>query len=399
MSERLIGGEQKEIISLRTLLILGLIGVSVIMGLAILKLNPLIPLAGIIAIVAGLMIVKYDYFGLLLYFVIFMTRPAETYPALGPLRIEFVLGGSIAFLTLIKNKYRFGTFSIPNSRINLDFLLFLGAIALSFFLSSCKTCTIDRFQEMVKMGIFYLLIILIVDSKKRLEIFLWAFIILIARIAVDVTMGFYGGKAVYNQGVLRATSENSVSDNFNGIAITLNTTFPFVYYLFLHYQRVWKKLVLGGLLGLFVVTMALTGSRGGLLGFLAILGCIWWMSRNKALGIVAIIVFSIVGWFNISENRRQRYETIFSSDLDASSQGRVDAWIDGTLLFLERPLTGVGAGGFLQARVDRFGVYLDPHNLYVHVFAELGIIGGFVFFFMFLKDLFRINRKIIPQFD
>jgi O-antigen ligase len=385
----------KNIITPYRLVLIGLIGVSIMMGLAILKVNPLVPIGGVIAVVIAFLLLKYDYFGLILYFIVFMTRPGEMYPALAPFRIEFLLGGSISFLTLIKNKYRFGTLSIPRSRLNLDFALFLGAIAISFFLSSCKTCTVDRFEHMIKLGIFYLLIILIVDSKKRLEIFFWTFIVLITRIAIDVTAGFYGGEAVYKSGVMRATSQNSIADNFNGIAITLNTAFPFVYYLFLHYRSPWKKAVLGMILSLFVVTLLLTGSRGGLLGFFALLGCIWWMSRYKVFLAAAIVVFSVVGWFSISEGRQRRYASIFDSSMDASSQGRVDAWRDGMLLLLERPLTGVGASGFLQARVDKFGVYLNPHSLYIQVFAELGIIGGFIFFFMFLRDIIRINLRVI----
>jgi O-antigen ligase len=365
------------------------------LGLAILKVNPLIPISGVIVVVIAFLLLKYDYFGLILYFIVFMTRPGEMYPALAPFRIEFLLGGSISFLTLIKNKYRYGKFTVPSSRLNLDFILFLGAIALSFFLSSCKTCTVDRFEHMVKLGIFYLLIIMIVDSKRRLEIFFWAFIVLIARIAIDVTIGFYSGEAVYNQGVMRASSDNSIADNFNGIAITLNTAFPFVYYLFLYYRAPWKKVLLGMILSLFVVTLLLTGSRGGLLGFFALMGCIWWMSRYKVIFAVAIVFLSVIGWFSISEERQRRYASIFDSSLDASSQGRVDAWRDGVLLLLERPLTGVGASGFLQARVDKFGVYLNPHNLYVQVFAELGIIGGFIFFFMFVRDIIGINLKVI----
>jgi len=397
MSNELVKRGSRELINTQRLIIIAVAVLSLLMGTIIVKVNPLFPIGLIVGLVVVMLIFKYDYFGLLLYFAVFMTRPGETYPSLAPLRIEFLLGGSIAFLTLIKNKYRYGQFSIPNSRLNLDFVLFLGAIALSFFLSSCKTCTVDRFEEMAKMGIFYFLIILIVNSQRRLEIFFWAFIILIGNMAIDVIKGFYGGDAVYNQGLMRATSENSAADNFNGIAITLNTAFPFVYFLFVHYRRLWQKIFFGSVMFLFVWTLLLTGSRGGLIGFVAILGCIWWMSRHKSILLVTFLIFATAIWLGMGGARRERYLSIFDSHLDASSQGRVNAWKDGISLFLDRPITGVGASGFLQARVDKFGVYLDPHNLYVHVFAELGIVGGFIFFFMFLRDIFRLNMKVIRQ--
>jgi probable O-glycosylation ligase (exosortase A-associated) len=388
-----------QVFDRQTLLTLGLAVFCVLVGLLSIKVDPRFIIVAIVALPIMYMAIRFEFFGLILYFVVFMIRPGEMYPALAAIKIEFVVGGAVAIATVLKNKNLYGKITLPRSNLNLDFILFLGAIGISFFLSSCKDCTIFRFQEMAKLGVFYLLIILTVDSRKRLEIFFWIFIVLNARIAFETAKNYYTGQAVFNQGLMRAVGDKSttIADNFNGIAITLNSAFPFAYYLFLHYKSYWKKAILGIFMALFGLTVILTGSRGGLLGFVAILGFIWWQSKHKLPGIFILVLVLIMGWFGLGEQSKQRYSTIFDSELDSSSQGRVAAWKDGIQLFLERPLTGVGAGAFLQARVDRFGVYLDPHNLYVHVFAELGIIGGFIFFFMFLKDIFRINLKIIRE--
>jgi len=104
----------------------------------------------------------------------------------------------------------------------------------------------------------------------------------------------------------------------------------------------------------------------------------------------------IAGWMNLGEDSRARYSSILDDNLDASSENRVKAWKDGLELFVTHPLAGVGAGAFAWARVERFGIYLNPHNLYVQVLAELGSIGTFIFA-MFLIDIFRINRRIIKK--
>jgi probable O-glycosylation ligase (exosortase A-associated) len=394
MAEPLRVDKTREIITGKHLLIAVLIIISLVGGILVNLVEPAFVAMGAAGLIVLMLIVKYDYFGLLIYFLIFIFRPGETYPALDKIRLELFLGAFVAFLTLLKNKYRYGSFTFPASKLNVDFILLLTAMAASLILSACKDCTIESIQNMLKLGVFYLLIILIVDSKKRLEIFFWVFLLAIAKSAFDITFGFYHGQAIFNQGLNRANTTNSAMDNFNGIAITMNTVIPFVYYLLLHYKDTWKKILLGAILVLFVWTLIVTGSRGGIVGFLAILGVVWWQSKNKMAMALLMIVFLVVGWMSLGEDSKTRYLSIFADNLDDSSSNRIKAWTDGLMLFVLRPLTGVGAGAFANARLESFGVYLNPHSLYIQIIAELGIFGTIIYF-MFLKDLFRINLKTI----
>ncbi|MCX6830389.1 MAG: O-antigen ligase family protein, partial [candidate division Zixibacteria bacterium] len=396
MSEPFKANKTGLAITSRHLLLSGLILLCVLVAVLACIVDPRYLLVAIGGMLVIFLMIKYDYFGLMVYLVVFLIRPGETYTVLNTIRLELVLGASLSFLTLLKNKFRYGQFTIPDSKLNTDFLLLLGAMFLSLAFSACKDCTTNSLMDMLKLGIFYLLIILQIDSKKRLEIFFWLFIIVNAKMAFDVTYGFYHGRAIFNQGLNRAKGINSTMDNFNGIAITMNTVIPFVYYLFLHYKAFWKKAIMGAILILFFWTLIITGSRGGLLGFLAILGFIWWQSRHKLVMAVALAFLLIAGWMNLGEDSRARYSSILDDNLDASSENRVKAWKDGLELFVTHPLTGVGAGAFAWARVERFGVYLNPHNLYIQVIAELGAIGTLIFA-MFLIDIFRINRRIIKK--
>ncbi|SYZ73059.1 membrane hypothetical protein [Candidatus Zixiibacteriota bacterium] len=388
--------QPKPIVTAKGLIFLALIVGSLILGGLAALVNPLYLILGVVGLVVIFLMVKYDYFGLLVYLLVFLMRPGETYTFLAKVRIELILGACLAFLALIKNKYRYGHFTIPDNKLNLDMLLILGAMCLSFSLSSCKDCTINAIQELLKLAIFFLLIILTIDTRKKLEIFIWAFLLINAKLTFDINWGFYHGQAVYNQGLERATGGNSAMDNFNGIAITMNTMIPFAYYLFFYYREYWQKILMLGCLILFSWTLIITGSRGGLLGFLGILGIIWLQSKRKlALGLF-FIVFMAAGWTMLGASSKARYETIFDKNLDESSENRVLAWEDGLEMAIIRPVTGVGAGAFAWARVERFGRYLNPHNMYIQVLAELGFIGAFIYF-MFVIDIFRFNFRLLKS--
>jgi putative inorganic carbon (HCO3(-)) transporter len=396
MAETIRQDQSKAFITGRQLGIAALLFGCLFIGALSLVVNPVYLIVGIAGLVVVFLMVKYDYFGLLVYLLVFLGRPGEAYPILATIRIELILGAALSFLALIKNKYRYGRFTIPDSKLNLDMILILGAMCLSFSLASCKDCTVTAILDMVKLGIFFLLIILTVDSVKRLELFFWAFIIINAKLTFDITWGFYHGQAVFNQGLNRATGGNSEMDNFNGIAITMNTMIPFVYFFFNHYRNLWKKAGMLLCLLLFVWTLVITGSRGGLVGFVAILGMFWWQSKNKIAMGIFLLLFMAVAWAMLGSDTKSRYSTIFADNLDDSSENRIRAWQDGLEMMMIRPLTGVGAGAFAWARFERFGRYLNPHNMYVQVLAELGFIGAFIYF-MFLADIFRINKRILKR--
>lgn len=392
MAELNLNTGARQLITNRHLLWSGLVFLALVFGVLAAFVKPMMLIVGIIGITCVVLMFKYDYFGLIVYLLVFLLRPGETYPALANVRPELLVGAALSFLTLIKNKYKYGTFTIPDSRLNIDFLLILAAMAASFILSSCKDCTKNAIIDMVKLGVFYLMIILQVNSKKRMEIFIWLFLAINAKLAIDIMRGYFGGHAVIKGDLSRASGGNSTMDNFNGIAITMNALIPFAYFYMVHYKEVWKKLLMILMTGIFVYTMIITGSRGGFLGFLGILGCIWWFSKKKlAMGVVILMIL-VAGWSFLGDASKERYKSIFAENLDESSQGRVNAWMDGLALFAIRPLAGVGAGAFATARMENFGVFLSPHSLYIQVIAELGLFGIIVYF-MFFRDIFRLNMR------
>jgi len=81
-----------------------------------------------------------------------------------------------------------------------------------------------------------------------------------------------------------------------------------------------------------------------------------------------------------------------SESFDASTEGRVDVWQKSMELFKSNPLFGVG----FQVIAFSGWTLRDTHNMYVAFLAEMGIIGLFLFLFLFwiaLRNSWKLYRK------
>jgi O-antigen ligase len=142
------------------------------------------------------------------------------------------------------------------------------------------------------------------------------------------------------------------------------------------------------------VGLFLTLSRGALFGLtVAILVAPLAVGRGRRLAAVAVAaaaVFCAVAWFGVfaSESARER---VTNPSAEGGS-GRADLWKVGWRMVDDHPIRGVGAGNFPARSVDyllrpgrtdadRYIVDTPkvPHNIYLAVLTELGIVGFLLF--------------------
>jgi O-antigen ligase len=152
------------------------------------------------------------------------------------------------------------------------------------------------------------------------------------------------------------------------------------------------------MLGLLLVTLVLTGSRSGVLGFLASMGYLVWNSRHRLILAMLGIVLAAGAFTLLPEQYKGRYNTMTQSKLDGSSSERINVWKKGLRMVVDRPLTGVGIHCFGTANALSYSSgpkasYLESHSLYVQIPAELGLIGA-VAFFGYLAFAMRFNRRL-----
>lgn len=158
-----------------------------------------------------------------------------------------------------------------------------------------------------------------------------------------------------------------------------------------------RSLVALGVAGICLLSLFLTASRGGLVALsVAILAAIVFGGRWRGLvAILAVMIFAS-GYFYFSalapQSARDRIAQVTQGQA-GQAEGRATIWKVGWRMFEANPVLGVGAGNFSQAsikyvvrpgeapRSDR--LVSQPavaHNSYLEVLAELGLVGGLLFF-------------------
>jgi len=126
------------------------------------------------------------------------------------------------------------------------------------------------------------------------------------------------------------------------------------------------------------IAIYLTGSRGALLGFVAILG-LYLVPRLGTKG--AVIATTLGGILLLGVNAYSTRTISMSGGMD-----RLAIWSDGLSYFKQSPIWGIGPREFS----NRFGA--TAHNSYLLVAAELGIIGYFLWVSMNLVTLIQLGR-------
>jgi putative inorganic carbon (hco3(-)) transporter len=150
------------------------------------------------------------------------------------------------------------------------------------------------------------------------------------------------------------------------------------------------------------VGIFLTQSRGALFGLavaMLVAPLAVGSGRRVAVAVVtATAVVCAVGWFGVfaSESARERV----TNPSTAGGSGRADLWRVGWRMVEDHPVRGVGAGNFPARSVDYLlrpgstesDAYIvdtpkEPHNIYLAVLAELGIVGFALFAAILLISL------------
>ena len=196
----------------------------------------------------------------------------------------------------------------------------------------------------------------------------------------------------------------------NDLATLIVCTLPLVLYLWRRNTGLAARLLLAAVTVLLMVTLGRTGSRGGFLGFLAVAAYLLLrlraVSTAKRAGAVALLAILLVAV--AKDTYFERMETLLhpSTDYNWSGQsetGRVELWKRGIGYMLGHPVLGVGVGAFpmaegtispeAQQRYGRGVKWLAPHNAFIQIGAELGVLG-LILFLALLRGAFRVLSRV-----
>jgi probable O-glycosylation ligase (exosortase A-associated) len=263
-----------------------------------------------------------------------------------------------------------------------------------------------RWTETMKIQLFTFVSLGLMLSKNRLHALLWVIVI---------SLGFFGMKG----GLFTVLSGGSqhvwgppgsfIADN-NQLALALVMTLPMMRYLQMNAPFKWISWAMGGAMGLTIMSIFGSQSRGALLALSGMMVFMILKSRQRGLMILFALFALAIGVSFMPDSWRNRMSTIESYEQDSSAMGRLAVWEFAWYVALERPLIGGGPNVFIhKPTVDRMRPKLvphytirAPHSIWFEVLGASGFVGLFLFIAIGCTAFFsarRLEKRIGDRAD
>jgi len=371
-------------------------GLAIALGLAILLVGPFWIGAATLGLAAVAIILRSPYVGLLGYLAIEYIRPGEMFPTLGAAHVQrlagLVLLGSVAMLQVIRElrrRSRIGVAEAPPlisaDSQSLALLALLGVMFASVATAHWRYVSLASAIEFAKIVLAYFLILYLVRGQRQARHLLWLFAAIVGWHAAWAVHGYLTGSSVtFAQNMYRATGPNTLLGEPNALASLLASATPIMAYLALAERSRLLKLVAVSLVLVAVWGVVFTASRAGVLALAGVALYVVLNSRRRILVLGMLAAVAALVWLAMPQDNRDRILSIARYEQDASALGRLQAWAAARKMFADRPLLGVGVGGFMAAHGDLYSPasvpsYLDSHSLFYQVIAEIGLLGLIAF--------------------
>lgn len=308
-------------------------------------------------------------------------------PALEPLRPALATAG-IAFALLV-----FGR--VARARpIGLDGWRGAALLGLVGWAWLSMTWSIEPAEsrsvalELAKLAAIYLTVVNLANTPRRVGVLAGAVVLASLAPSLGAIDRWHAGVDLVDG--YRARWLGVYADP-NHLAMSLVAILPVAIALTSARRSIPVRLMGGAAAVLAVSAIALTHSRGGVLG-LALALALWAVTggnRTRSLAAVAAVAVGLALF--APRSFWTRTESIAAYEADASALGRTWAWEVAAAIGRDRPLTGVGAGGFRHAWSEYAppaarGVSLVAHNVFLAQLGDLGLVG-FALFLAFVASV------------
>ncbi len=279
---------------------------------------------------------------------------------------------------------------LPWSGITLLLIAFTLWISFTTLFALYPDQAYIKWERTAKILLFNGFITLaLMGSKERINALIWVIVL---------SIGFFALKGglftVLGGGTNRVfgPADSFIQDN-NDLGLALVTVIPLMRYLQLASTSRALRWGLVGLMALSFVAVLGTYSRGAFVGAAVLFVALVLKTRRRVLMAAGAAVVLVLGINLMPESWHARMGTIASEEVDASVQGRFDAWAYGIDLAVERPITGGGFRAF-RGNVDPTSSvgYRSPHSIYFEVLGEHGFVGLALYLALGMGTFFTGSR-------
>lgn len=285
-------------------------------------------------------------------------------------------------------------------------ILSLGGVVFGLSAGSSAAYIIDTWSKNL---VFFFLLVVGLRSAKDISLMVWAFVI---SVGVVILLGF----TVLDleptaTGLGRIEGNGGFDANDQGMIFVM--ALPLAVLLSYNSGRI-GRIISGAVIVLVPMGIALTGSRGAMVGLVASSPFLFFslsrISLAHRLGGIGVLVGGLL--VAAPSGYWQQMETILDSEEDynrTSDYGRVAIAKRGFGYMMGRPIFGLGINNFRRAEGEISPImrereaaglavrWIAPHNTYVQVGAELGVFALAIWLGMIYGStvgLWRLRRRI-----
>jgi len=274
------------------------------------------------------------------------------------------------------------------------FAIYVFTAMVSYLVTSEELIFKDLIGLFLSQFIFFLAVLILVDSRERLEHALLMATASMGLISLYLLREYAANVPIYGL----AYRPGWVAGDPNMYTASALIVLPIMPYLMFHAARRWQRLLVFGCLGLTLLGILLAASRGGFIGLICVLALQLRDARHRGRLIVAAVIILLVAFVSpYSPLDRLMHPT--QSDQE-SSDARLRLWSVSEQIFLDHPVLGVGLWQF-PVYMKRYLApgqelaFVVPHNTYLEAAVELGTVGLAAFLAVIgfsLANLARLRR-------
>ena len=330
-------------------------------------------------------IFRLPHLGVYLFsWISYMNPHRLTFGAAFGFPFAMLVGGSTIVAWILSREPK----RIPMHPITVMLTLLLVWITITTLTAQFRDDAVEIWNQTSKIILFNGFITLaLIHNRQRLQILIWVIV---------GSLGFFGVKGGFftlvsggNYHVF-GPDRSFIADN-NALGLALLMIVPLMRYLQLNADKRRLRNAMLCAMGLTLVAILGTQSRGALVGLIIMLFALFIKSRRRLLGSVAIGMIVGMGINFMPDQWSDRMATILSFSEESSATSRMEAWAYATGVAVDNPILG---GGFTV--VQNAGPR-SSHSIYFQVLGEHSFIGLFLFLalgFTAAFTGFAVSRRV-----
>lgn len=336
------------------------------------------------------------YVGLLITIFVDYVRPDAYIPIISILKINtiipiLVLIGAIIYSDKNKNKK---IIDHMNSKLLLFFIFLL---VVSILISDVTLYSYKVFKVVIGFILWYYIIIKIVTDIDKLKGVFTIFVI------SHVLLVILNPNIILDPSTRTYITGNAFLGDGNDFALSASLTIPMCIFMIIENKNIYKRSLYIAAFIVLILAIIGTQSRGASLALFGTFIYLWWMSKQKIIGVLLMISVGVMVLSFAPPVYFERMNSIVNYESEGSAMGRIIAWKTAIRMANEYPLTGVGAGHFpvklgTEFRPPEFGdenlPWITAHSSYFLILGELGL-PGIVFFLTLIIGNYINNNKYI----